>query len=55
MKNLHTQRDSMRLGSSRRDLTTQPLDYQNEERLLFVALVIGNLIFWGSVFHALSF
>jgi hypothetical protein len=55
MKNLHTPRDSMRVGPSLSDLTTHPSEYRNEERLLLVAFVIGNLIFWGSLFHALSF
>lgn len=55
MKNLNTQRDSPHFSPSLRDLTTRPLEYRNEERLLLVALVIGNLIFWGSLFHAFSF
>lgn len=55
MNNLHTPHDATRVGSSHRDLTTPPSAYRNEERLLLVAFVLGNLIFWGSLFHALFF
>ena len=33
------------------ETTPRPLQYGNEERIRIVSFIIGNLIFWGSLFY----
>lgn len=33
------------------ETVTRPPQYKNEECILIVSFIIGNLIFWGSLFY----
>jgi hypothetical protein len=33
----------------------RPPDHWNEERTLVACLIVGNLIFWGSLFYLLAY
>ena len=33
------------------ETTTRPLQHGNEERMRIISFIIGNLIFWGSLFY----
>lgn len=39
------------IHSSLGEPTTRPPQYGNEERMLIASFIIGNLIFWGSLFY----
>jgi hypothetical protein len=39
--------------SSSGEADTRPPGHWNEERTLVASLIIGNLIFWGSLFYLL--
>jgi hypothetical protein len=33
------------------EMAPRPLQYENEERMRIASFIIGNLIFWGSLFY----
>ena len=51
MKPTVTQSEVMHSHSSSGEPATPPPQYESEERLLVASLIIGNLIFWGSLFY----
>jgi hypothetical protein len=53
MKATVTQSEVMRSHLHSREPATPPPQNESEERLLVASLIIGNLIFWGSLFYLL--
>jgi hypothetical protein len=51
MKTTITQSEIMHSPSSSGEPAPPPPHYWNEERLLIASFIIGNLIFWGSLFY----
>jgi hypothetical protein len=51
MKTTITQSEIMHSPSSSGEPITPPPQYGNEERMLVASFIIGNLIFWGSLFY----
>jgi hypothetical protein len=44
-----SQRETIHPPSEETD--ARPPQYKNEERILIASFIIGNLIFWGSLFY----